>query len=950
MSVDSGAFFTDEEKKIFNEMTKANRMIDKINNKKDAFKNKTELFNNNTETFEKQKVNFQKIKKVNQRNIKKMNRINDDYDNLKKEYDVLKINYKRFKDMISKPLIYIDETAKEKWKLKNNKITIKKFLSKKSSEFDKQLKSKLDKFEGVRKIRKDNICYFNKTDGTKGHYHLRQSKVISMFDSILTRLIGCRGKEITKELIIIKNYYYPVMRNLIENGFCFGNIHYIYLSSSSGQIKDHKMVFIRERTYNKIQNTLMCGLTKKNINSYADKDGNQGVNPNKFNSYLSLVSSASVEWSDFPIDKILIVPDLKTQVTDKFDVLTRGKDDKYKITDRGEKVTVPVESFDGFGVIDKSLAKSPFIFRAPWCKGLLCPVPLKEFINDNKNDSELWIKDAWNKPHNVVEEHTRIIMTASQMKMNKYYTSQQDFIDKFKGNICKAAIVTKDDVRENVNLNYQFLQTLDLNDDEIADLTDECISEFKKLGTDKETMLKYMGADDKTPSKNYFSKALSMYNELLNDTYSRECIKDKKASMIKEFKSGRFPIEGYHNIFILPDVYNFLSRLIGEDEHLLDQNEVSCKLFEDNTELDILRSPHLYVEHAIQTNKINQSERMKDYFCTDGLYISNKSSITLLIMADFDGDHISVTMNKTLIQAAKRQRKNYEIYPLYYEMFSSEPKELTSTVIYENLVSAYTQNIGIISNNISKILNSGKPDMDAVRYLCCKNNFTIDYAKTLKQVEFTKDVNEKLTPYTSNKTKVPHFFKWAKDKKENQVADWSDSTVNRLGKLMDENKYNLNFKKVAGRFDYTMLRSKKINYGKIAKQIVARYNELAGKLKTLIPDDKDIDQKRNPQTYAYYYIRKELKKIKKDEQYITDVLVDYLYENENKYKTTLWRCYGRYIVKNLENNLKTYGHCEKCGAKFKRAKAKRFCDECKEANKKVSKRKSRQKKQLALEA
>lgn len=924
LSIDSSAFLTDEEKAIFDEQMD-------VTNFKNEFLAKSKIVEESLKDLD----SINKYKNELKEFKKKKDPVKNDRDKLKQtEEDYRKNNYAYFE--------YRKDIREHKKELNNVTDSLKQ-----------ELKEQLNNFEGIRKLRiNDNLCYIDKD----GRLKIKPNNVITVFDSILTRLIGCKEKKMTLHLVVIKNFHYPVMNNLIKNGFNFGNIHYVYLSSSSGQIKDHKMVFIRESTLNKkrddgttIEDTLMCGLTREVINAYEDKDGHHGVNPNKYNSYLSLASSASHEWKDFPIDNILIVPDYETQVTDKFDVIEKGTDDKYRLDKKyGQELTVPVESFDGFGVIDKSLMNEPFIFRAPWCKGLLAPVPLKQFFNDNKDEKgELWIEDVWGKSHNVIAENMKIIMTSSQMKMWRYYLSQKDFQEKFINNHCEAAIVTKNDVRENVNLNYQFLQTLDLMDEEIHKLTNEYIEEFKQLGTNKEIMLKYLDADEESKHKNYFRQALSMYNELLNDDYSKQCIMDKKAAMIKDFKSGKFPIDGYHNVYILPDVYNFLSRLIGEDEHLLNQDEVSCSLFDDGEELDVLRSPHLYIEHAIQTNKVDENnELMKDYFCTNGLYISNKSSITLLIMADFDGDHISITSNRMLIEAAKRQKMDFNIHPLYYEMFSSKPKKLTDDVIFENLKSAYTQNIGIISNNISKVLNSKKPDMDIVRYLTCRNNFTIDYSKTLKQVEFTDDVEKDINKYINNGVKVPYFFKYAKDKKENQVTNQNESTVNRIGKLMDKNKYTISFQDVGGRFDYSMLMSKDINFGIRAKEIIKRFDDLAKNFKYLKPSDKDIDEKKHPQTYAYYFIRKELRKFTKNEDYITNVLVKYLYQTKaSKYKTTLWRCYGKYIVDNLKYNLEQTKECKKCGARIAKKQGKQYCNKCSNRMKKESKMKSAMRKQ-----
>lgn len=53
---------------------------------------------------------------------------------------------------------------------------------------------------------------------------------------------------------------------------------------------------------------------------------------------------------------------------------------------------------------------------------------------------------------------------------------------------------------------------------------------------------------------------------------------------------------------------------------------------------------------------------------------------------------------------------------------------MTPKNIYSSMILAFTGgNIGAISNQITKIWNSGTVDnLDAVKLLCLENNFTID--------------------------------------------------------------------------------------------------------------------------------------------------------------------------------------------------------------------------------
>nr|DAW19907.1 MAG TPA: hypothetical protein [Caudoviricetes sp.] len=91
-----------------------------------------------------------------------------------------------------------------------------------------------------------------------------------------------------------------------------------------------------------------------------------------------------------------------------------------------------------------------------------------------------------------------------------------------------------------------------------------------------------------------------------------------------------------------------------------------------------------------------------------------------------DGDKALVVANKVLIEAAKRNTK--DVVPLYYNMAKAGAKPLDKQAMYDGMIAAYTGgNIGIISNNISKIFNgTEKPNLEAVKWLVMENNFVIE--------------------------------------------------------------------------------------------------------------------------------------------------------------------------------------------------------------------------------
>lgn len=95
-----------------------------------------------------------------------------------------------------------------------------------------------------------------------------------------------------------------------------------------------------------------------------------------------------------------------------------------------------------------------------------------------------------------------------------------------------------------------------------------------------------------------------------------------------------------------------------------------------------------------------------------------------------DGDKSLVVANETIINAAERIIKKYNIVPLYYEMSKAPASIINNEELFQGLILAYTGgNIGMISNAITKIWNSGEiteEKIKTVKLLCLQNNFVID--------------------------------------------------------------------------------------------------------------------------------------------------------------------------------------------------------------------------------
>lgn len=836
---------------------------------------------------------------------------------------------------------------KTKWR-NNEEITFNSDLEKEYVKFLGVSKHKAEKAKESKRqiltLLSNKVKHNIETNGTD---HLRSIKpetlndtnVVSMFDSFLIRTIGIEEDELTEDLIIVQIYYFDVFKDISFFGFTFKGEKYRYYTSSAGQIRKKKAVFIKESTWQRIEKTIMCGLTIDKINA---KGGN---NVNKHLAYLALSNSATDEWKHFDIDRTIVIDDFETNVLGTFDFIDETD---YSITRKTDYV--PITHSDGIGMILPTVSKKNFMFRAPWIKGLLGVFDFRKLINE-KGWSPV-IKDVYGKEHDLIKERIRIIFTKSQFKMYKYYDSWDEYKECFKLYRCTAGKCNIEEDRiKNAKINYQMLQTLtDITDDEIDLLTQKSADKINDICSSKGAMMDALGINSFNRNMNPFQEAVKIYPALLNDTYAKDIIRDIKNSLLKKYRSGKLEVTGKYT-FLLPDFYAACEYWFGHIENpvgLLQDHEVYCSLFRKSEKLDCLRSPHLYKEHAIRINLANpkhgeRTEEISKWFTTVGIYTSTHDLISKILQFDVDGDKSLVVADPDFVRIAERNMEG--IVPLYYNMRKAEPTELNPENIYHGLNAAFTGgNIGIYSNNISKIWNnevfiSGTKEekqeaIDCVKRLCCQNNFVIDYAKTLYKPEFPKEIGKQISKYTNHK--LPAFFRYAKDKEKNQVERRNDSFVNKIYYRIKDKTIKID-KSELDSIDYRKLvKDETIECDKVVSDVYDRMNKKYRYMLNM------KDEYTDNLSYVANNIREEFGKTGYSESIIADMLVKYLYGNNKRYKQVLWFCYGKYIVDNLKENIGVqkakFIQCADCGKWVEVLSRKtNRCSECQAKKDKESK-------------
>lgn len=783
--------------------------------------------------------------------------------------------------------------------------------------------------------------------------HIKSNTVL-MFESALSRELGVEPVEMgikikandveqnkaTRDLFVIRFFGDSNLnKKLICEGFIYNAKKYIYLTSSAGQIRNKKGLFIKESLWIKHKNTLLCGLTEEVIN---DKGG---MISNKYLAYMALFTSSTVEWEDFNIDSCVLVDDFETKVEGIVDYIDSNiENEKFGEFVRKEKYSVPISHSDGCGMIDINICDKAFSFRLPWFKGLLIPVDFKKFAKKNKI-TELNGKSI---------DEISIIFTKSQFKTVDFYDDFAEYQSKFKENNCKACkcIVekNKEEIR-NSQLSYQILQTLtDITNDEIEQLVQKSNTYLDKIGSDPDTMIDCISKGNES-IKNIFK----LYPNLLSDKHIRDEITNVRLGIANKSKYGKLKIDGKY-VFIVPDVYAWMEYLfLGEEnpKGILEDGKVSCSLFENDEVLDCVRNPHCYREHGVNTNVINNETRK--WFETNCLYTSCHSLISKLLQFDVDGDFSLVINDKVLVPIAEKNMK--DIVPLYYEMPKGKKDSINAENIFDGLEEGFkSKGIAEYSDSFTKAWNFipnekiSKGDiLEVIKYLCLYNNFAVDFAKTLYKPDRKKlpeNVKENLKQMV--KKEYPYFFRYKikedKDKKYNKsIRTDKRSTVDRLDEFIQYKDISP-IEDVLGKDKVVINKLILMCDGKqkIDADVTKLYNKINKSYYNYFADN-------NENTNSVYSNIREILRMgnKYNDVQVCDMLIKSLFRNNTHSKKLLFMLYANIIENNLLVNLKPNKKiCRHCGEEFSPTSNRQLvCMDCK---KEVIKEKDRDRKKSIL--
>lgn len=468
-------------------------------------------------------------------------------------------------------------------------------------------------------------------------------------------------------------------------GFYINGIKYKRLLGTNGGIKNSTIVFVNEEKLPELKRRIANG-----------RDMNKELVTAKLEAYQALTCSASVPVS-FP-KGIAVVNDCNVSFLSDIVYLTDECDGEPMMEFRKDQ-QIDMNASDGFGLMLPSLAErwskelgldymvSGLNTRFSFEKGMAFTFDFVDF-GEKVAGGNYIVKDAWGNDFDVRD--VELILTTSMVKLWDSYKSCEDYVSKSleNGYTFGVAKTCPKELENERCLNYQFIQSYDLDDDDIEELIAPTMNEIKDvLGGDwRKTVLflKGSGLNEKNIDKveDDFAKALMINPEMINDPYVQNSVYQLIKNRINQAKVGVLKVHGNYSI-ISGDPFSLCQSIFGLPvTGLLKAGEIYNKYWSDYGAKDLacFRAPmtcHANVR-SVHPSYSEEASYWYQYMNTCTILNSWDTTTAALNGADFDGDIVMLTDNDVLVRKLEispalmcAQRKAAKCIPTEEDFISS---------------------------------------------------------------------------------------------------------------------------------------------------------------------------------------------------------------------------------------------------------------------------------------
>lgn len=438
-------------------------------------------------------------------------------------------------------------------------------------------------------------------------------------------------------------------------GFSINGIKYKRLLGTNGGIKNSTIVFVSEKHADELRRRIDNG-----------RNPDAELVPAKLEAYKALTCSASTPVS-LP-NGILVVDDCETEFLSDIIYLT-DEGDGEPVMEMRKNEKIQMDASDGYGIMLPSLADkwseelgldyrvSGVNTRFSFEKGMVFTFDFVDFAD--KVAKKYIVKDAWGNEVDIRD--VELVLTTSMVKLWDSYESCEDYINKSieNGYTFGIAKTCPKELETERNLNYQFIQSYDLDDNDIEELISPTMNEIKDvLGGDwRKTVLFLKGvglnADNIGRIDDDFIKAIMIDPRMVDDPFVQSTIYQLIRNRINEAKVGVLKVHGNYSI-VSGDPYTLCQSIFGlELTGLLKDGEVYNQYWADRgaDRLACFRAP-MTCHNNIRLVRPADNEQVRywyQYMTTCTIFNSWDTAAIALNGCDFDGDIVMLTDNKVLV-------------------------------------------------------------------------------------------------------------------------------------------------------------------------------------------------------------------------------------------------------------------------------------------------------------
>lgn len=488
-------------------------------------------------------------------------------------------------------------------------------------------------------------------------------------------------------------------------GFKINGIKYVRLLGTNGGVKNETIVFVSER---------LAPELKKRIDN--GRNPNVELIPAKFEAYRALTCSGSIPVS-MP-KGILVVNDCYTEFhEDVISLNDEGCNEPAMEYRANEKIEL--NESDGYGLMLPSLAKrwsdelgldyvtSGVNTRFSWEKGMVFCFDFLEFAD--KVAHKRIVKDAWGNEVDISE--VELILTTSMVKLWDSYLSVEHYLrccieNHYTFGIAKTC---PKELEKERNLNYQFIQSYDLSDEQVDRLIQPTIDFYKDiLSMDYGKALLFLnGTRLNEENVKYiddgFVKAMMIEPSLYNDPFVKKKIYGYIKAQINEAKIGVIKVHGNYSI-VSGDPYSLCQSIFEIPvTGLLKKGEIYNKFWVDEGSEKVVcfRAP-MTCHNNIRLMNIADNNEVRywyQYMTTCTLFNSWDSSAAALNGMDKDGDLVLTTDNEVLVD-------NHKSMPtIMCVQRKAKKTDITEDKLIQSNIDSFGDDIGKTTNWITSMFD-----------------------------------------------------------------------------------------------------------------------------------------------------------------------------------------------------------------------------------------------------